>query len=78
MDNTSNMNNGSAKTCKCGKHGGHKHLGWMLIIFGALFLAGEMQWLGQEIVDVTWPILLIILGIKKLYTKHKCMCARKS
>ena len=71
------IKNGDSKMCRCGKHKGHKEWGWVLILFGLLFLAGAMEWIPQDFVNVTWHILLIILGIKKLCMKHKCMCANK-
>lgn len=73
-----NINSENVKMCKCGKHKGHKEIGLFLVLFGFLFLGREMSWLPADFVAVTWPILLIIIGLKKLCSKHRCMCASKN
>jgi hypothetical protein len=58
------------KTCG-GSCGCHKLFPIVVILFGLLFLLGALNIVTWWFVDVAWPILVIIVGIKKLM---KCGC----
>ena len=64
MDNMQNMGMGLSKNvCKCHHH---KAMPVLVIVFGLLFVAGNMTWVSWEFVNMVWPILVVIAGIKKL------------
>jgi len=72
MDTMQNMGEGSKNMCKCPHH---KAMPIMIIVFGVVFLLGNMGWISWEAVGWIWPILVIIVGIKKLAMKSgMCKC----
>ncbi len=56
--------------CKCPHH---KILPVLVVLFGLLFLGGNLGWWGWNVVNVGWPILVIIGGAMKL-GKGMCKC----
>lgn len=59
------------KGCKCPCH---KMLGILIALIGVTFLLGHLGVLSSGIVDVVWPILLILIGLKKTCPKGFCKC----
>ena len=56
--------------CKCTHH---KMKGVFVVVFGLLFLGGTLGWWESNVVNVGWPILVILAGLSKL-TKGMCKC----
>lgn len=50
-----------AAKCKC-----HKAGPLLFVLIGVAFLLGALGYVSQDTVDVVWPILLILLGLKKM------------
>ena len=44
----------------------HKAPGLLIALIGLTFLLGAFNVLGHRVVEFTWPILLILLGLKKM------------
>ncbi len=56
--------------CKCCHH---KVMPLGIALIGVLFLLGALNVLSGEIVNITWPAVLIVIGLAKLMgTKCKC------
>lgn len=51
----------------------HNIFAFLLIVFGLTFLLGAFQIISGETVNVIWPILVVIAGIKKLFG-GMCKC----
>lgn len=51
--------------------------GILIVLIGATVLAGNMEWVDAHMVGRIWPVLLILLGLKKAMGKGKCNCCRK-
>ena len=62
--------NDGAKVCKCSHH---SFAGIFIIVFGLLFLAGNMGYISSSTVDWGWPTLVILGGIFHM-TKRMCKC----
>lgn len=62
---------GKGMVCKCPHH---MMMPWLIILIGVDFLLGALGVLTWNFVDITWPILVIILGIGKLV---RCGCCGK-
>ena len=62
---------GKGMVCKCPHH---KAMPWLLILIGLDFLLGAMGVVSMGFVGVTWPILLIVVGIVKVV---RCNCCAK-
>lgn len=56
--------------CKCPHH---KMTGLCVTLIGLLALLGALNVVSEQIVAIGWPILLMIIGVKKL-TKGMCKC----
>ena len=56
------------KNCACGHH---KIVPVCLILIGLAFLLLQLNILTASAVAIIWPILLIVIGVKKLM---KCKC----
>ncbi len=56
--------------CKCPHH---KVIPGMITLIGLAFLLQGMNLLKPEIVNIAWPILVIIGGLTKL-NEGKCTC----
>jgi len=58
--------------CMC-----HKMKGFMVVLFGLVFLLGNLEVISQHIVGIVWPSLLILAGLKKSLGRHLCKCCDK-
>ncbi|MDO8655313.1 MAG: hypothetical protein Q7R48_02745 [bacterium] len=58
------------KTCGCVHH---KAFPVLIVLFGLLFLLGEMNVVAASTVNLGWPILIILAGLVKL-SKGMCKC----
>jgi len=47
--------------CPC-----HKAPGLLVALIGLVFLLGALNVLSPRAVEITWPILLILVGLKKM------------
>ncbi len=63
-----NMQQG--KVCKCPHH---KMMPILVILFGLVFLLGNMGVLSWALVGLVWPVLVIAAGGMKL-AKGMCKC----
>lgn len=59
-----------SKCCNCGCH---KGAGLMVVIFGGIFLLGALGVLEAQVVNLLWPIIVILVGLMKL-GKGRCRC----
>jgi uncharacterized membrane protein len=64
------------KTCNGCRCGHHKVIPILIILVGLEFLLAQVNVLTWGFVDVTWPILVIIVGCMKLF-KGSCKCCGK-
>ncbi|MEK9186249.1 MAG: hypothetical protein AAB885_01550 [Patescibacteria group bacterium] len=56
--------------CKCSHH---SFISWLVMLFGAIFLLRALDILGSGLVDLAWPILVIVAGFMKMGSR-KCKC----
>lgn len=56
--------------CRCPHH---KVPSLLVTLFGLLFLLKALGAVSMELVDLLWPILVLLLGLTKL-TSGKCKC----
>lgn len=56
--------------CKCPHH---KVIPLLVLLFGLDFLFGALHWVSTGFVSVTWPILVVAVGVMKLM-KGACKC----
>ncbi len=61
----------SGCSCMC-----HKAVGALVVIGGAVFLAGAMGWISEMAVGYTWPVLVILAGLKCMMA-GMCKCCKK-
>lgn len=65
------MNNGgTGMMCKCPHH---RAKGFFVFLIGLAFLLKALGVLGSDFVDMAWPILLILIGLKTMF-KGMCKC----
>jgi hypothetical protein len=55
-------------SCPC-----HKMVGLFIALIGLIFLLGAFGVISQRVVGVTWPILVILIGVQKI-CGSKCKC----
>ena len=67
------MENHSGKKCGCGCH---SVIGVFVVLFGVIFLLGNLDILSQRCVGAAWPTIIILAGITKLF-KSRCKCCKK-
>lgn len=67
MDNTSDK---TCATCGCPHH---KMIPGFIFLIGLLFLGGELSWWSMGVVNMGWPILLMLIGLQKMF-KGMCKC----
>lgn len=60
------------KMCACGCPC-HMMKGILVILFGLTFLLGTFEVLSQHVVNIIWPILVILVG-GGIMMKGKCKC----
>jgi len=58
--------------CPC-----HKVPGVLIVLIGLTFLLGALHVLSPRAVEITWPILLILLGLKKIFS-GMCKCCNEA
>lgn len=58
--------------CKC-----HKVGPLVIVLIGVTFLLGNLGYVSAQTVGIVWPILLIVLGLKKLGGAGMCKCCAK-
>jgi hypothetical protein len=52
-------------------------VGLFIALIGLTFLLGALNILSSRIVDVTWPILLLLIGFK-IVCGGSCKCCEKA
>lgn len=57
-------------SCPC-----HCMTGVFIVLIGLTFLLGAFNVLSARVVEVTWPILIILLGVQKICGR-KCKCCK--
>lgn len=68
MDNIHMGKDGKACTCM------HHHMLALLVtLFGVVFLFGDLGWIPGQMVNVIWPLILVIGGIGKML-EGRCKC----
>lgn len=55
--------------CNCHHH---KFLPLLVVLFGLAFFAQNMGWMSMEVLAETWPVLVILAGLFKLFGRYKC------
>lgn len=63
----------SGNVCRCPHH---SMLGVFVTLFGLLFLAGNLDWVGENVVSIGWPLIVLAAGLTKLVSP-KCTCCAK-
>ncbi|MGD0060315.1 MAG: hypothetical protein ABSD58_12935 [Verrucomicrobiia bacterium] len=66
----------SEKKCSCSCQC-HKVVGLFIALIGLTFLLGAFNVFSQRAVEVVWPILLVLIGMKLTCT-GKCKCCDKA
>jgi len=61
--------------CKCPCH---KMMGILIALIGVTFLLGNLDVVSQKFVATAWPILLILIGLKKSFLKGMCKCCSEA
>lgn len=61
---------GDTKKCGCPHH---KVFPVLIVLFGLLFLLGQMNVVAEKTVSLGWPVLVILAGLFK-FTKGMCKC----
>ena len=64
----------SEKKCSCPCH---KVVGLFVALIGLTFLLGALNVFSARAVALTWPILLVVIGVK-LVSGGKCKCCDKA
>jgi hypothetical protein len=68
MDTNQGNARGMTCNCKC-----HSFKGWVVVVFGAVFLLGQAGVFSAEVVGWVWPIIIIVAGLKAVFKSH-CKC----
>jgi uncharacterized membrane protein len=63
---------GQECACAC-----HKMVPVLIVLLGLLFLLQALGILSAAVTGIIWPILLILIGLKKML-KNNCKCCKKS
>ena len=71
MENQQSCGSCSKCGCMC-----HKMVGLLVVLFGLLFLAQAFEWLGASTVAMTWPVLVVLAGLKCMMAGY-CKCCSK-
>jgi len=62
------------KKCSCPCH---KVVGLFIALIGLTFLLGAFNVLSAKVVEVTWPILVVLIGFK-IVCSGNCKCYDKA
>ena len=65
------MENEKSVACGCVCH---KSVGILVALIGLDVLLGTLGVLSERIAGIVWPILLILIGIRKALPKGVCKC----
>ena len=65
-----NVTLGNKNLCGCVHH---KTIPILVVLFGLAFLLLRLNILTEEFVGLAWPVIVIVVGLTKLY-EHKCKC----
>ena len=68
----SDQNHGSR--CKCPHH---KLNGILIALIGLAFLLAHLDVIPMHVVGMIWPVLLILIGLKKSFGRGMCKCCQK-
>jgi hypothetical protein len=60
-------------TCSCVHH---KTVPALIVLLGLLFLLEAFSVFSAKVVGIVWPILLILIGLQKMFG-HCCKCCSK-
>lgn len=61
---------GDCSACGCAHH---SLMGWLVLAFGTTFLLGAFNVLEVDSVNIIWPIIVVITGLKMLFARM-CKC----
>ncbi len=56
--------------CNCSHH---KFVPLLIVLFGLAFVAQNMGWMSMDAVSKTWPVLVVLAGLFKMFG-NKCKC----
>ena len=62
------------KKCPCPCH---HVMGIFIVLFGLMFLLGALGVLSERTVGIIWPVLVILAGLKKVFSGF-CKCCDRS
>jgi len=60
----------NTKKCACAHH---QMVPIFIVFLGLIFLLRALGTLSYEVVSIIWPILIILVGLQKMF-KGKCKC----
>jgi len=69
------MQQGEGGKCGCVCH---KMTGIFIALFGLNFLLKSVGVYGDNISNIVWPVLIILIGLKNSFGKGKCKCCSDS
>lgn len=64
------MQNMPGGKCNCPHH---KMVPIFIVLIGLTFLLNALGTLSMQATSIIWPILLIVIGLQKMF-QHKCKC----
>ncbi len=59
--------------CKCPHH---KVGAIFIVLLGLLFLLNALGYVGDHTTAVVWPVIVILIGLQKIF-KRRCNCCSK-
>jgi len=62
------MEEGKKCSCLC-----HKMFPLLVVVVGVDFLLGNLGIISIRLMNIIWPIILILIGLQKLFSS-KCKC----
>ncbi|MEK7664490.1 MAG: hypothetical protein AAB340_03605 [Patescibacteria group bacterium] len=67
MENMQDM-----KNCNCIHH---KVIPFLVVVFGVTFLMGFWEMINWDVVNIVWPVIIIVIGLMKLVERMEiCKC----
>lgn len=68
------QNNGQGyPTCNCPHH---KVIPGLIALLGLLFFLHAFGVFSQHVVDIIWPLIVLLIGVNKMFM-HKCNCCSR-
>ena len=52
--------------------------GIFVALLGVVFLLGNLDVISSKVVNICWPIIVVLLGLKNSLGKGKCKCCTKA